>query len=81
MLLVLSSIDSFIKGLIYIFIFGLGSIIGMSIMSVIIGMPSIMLSKITNSYEKYLQIIAGIASIMIGSFLTYKIGFVEGLFF
>lgn len=78
MLLVLTTVRSIFQGLLYILIFGVGSIIGMLIVSGIIGFPFLLLakfSKINNS----VKILAGTISIVLGFTIMYKIGFVNGL--
>lgn len=78
-ILVLSTIRSVIDGLLYILIFGIGSIAGMSLMSVFIGIPFIYTSRKFPMVEKYLKVVAGILSIGIGLLIVYRIGVGEGL--
>lgn len=69
MLLILSTIPSFLEGLYYILIFGLGSILGMSLMSFIIGVPLIYTKNKLPQFENYLNLAAGTLSILFGSFV------------
>ncbi len=79
MLLVLAAIPSRTLGLLYIGIFGLGSIGGMFLMSALIGLPF----SFTAKYERLNAVVrttAGVISVGFGLFLAYQIGFMEGLF-
>lgn len=80
MLIVLPTIDSKLVGLLYIVIFGIGSIGGMMIMSFFIGVPF----RLTAAgrflrFNLALQTIAAVASVGLGLFVIYEKGFVEGL--
>lgn len=84
MILVLSSFRSLIGGLMYILLFGIGSVVGMSLMSIVMGLPFIYSTKkfaSFNQVEKNLRHIAGTVSIGFGLRLAYEIGFKENLFF
>lgn len=84
MILVLSSFRSLIGGLIYILLFGIGSVVGMTLMSIAMGLPFIYSAKkfaSFNQVEKNLRLIAGTASISFGLWLAYEIGIRENLFF
>ena len=81
MLLVLSTMNSIILGILYILIFGIGSIIGMAIVGGLISLPFIYTSKKSTSINTGIQYATGIVSIGFGSFLLFKIGYLEGLFF
>lgn len=79
MLLVLTTVRSVFQGLLYILIFGIGSIIGMLIVSGIIGFPFLLLAKF-GKINNSVKILAGTISIVLGFTIMYKIGFVNGLF-
>lgn len=79
MILVLSTVRSLLEGLYYILIFGIGSIIGMSLISLILGLPLIYSNKKFPQTEKYLRLITGTISIIFGAALIYEIAVVEGL--
>lgn len=79
MLLIIPTIESRVVGLLYIVIFGLGSIGGMMIMSFLVGLPFHLTSKNFNRMNSALQSIAGFASIAIGLYIIYEKGIVEGL--
>ena len=79
-LLVLASIESPIAGLVYILLFGLGSVLSMGIMTVIIGLPFVMSAGRLPNLNRTIQFAVGSLSILFGGFLMYQIGFVDGLF-
>ncbi len=68
MLLVLSSISSLLDGLLYILVFGLGSILSMSLASFLIGLPVTYSANKFPKLELYLRIVAGLLSILFGLF-------------
>ncbi len=72
MLLVLSTIHSTTQGLFYILIFGMGSIIGMSGISLILGVPIHYGSQRIPNLDRYLQVLTGIVGIVFGSFLLFS---------
>ena len=63
----------------FIFIFGIGSIIGMTIISGLIGLP-FTLTKKFGTASKALRFIACTASFLIGASIIYEIGIAENLF-
>lgn len=76
MLLVLSTIPTFIEGLFYILIFGLGSTLGMSVMSFIIGIPFSYSFAGFPQLEKNLRFTAAVLSILFGLFVIFTSGLV-----
>jgi high-affinity nickel permease len=80
MLLVLTTIPSPLAGLLYIIIFGLGSIGGMLMMSSLIGIPFVFTANKFTVINQGIRVLAGISSMAFGIFLGWDIGFVEGLF-
>ncbi len=79
-LLVLTTIDSVLGGLTYIFIFGIGSIVGMLLVSAVISLPLVFSTKRFNWIDDAVTALAGAGSLVLGVFLIYEIGFVQGLF-
>ncbi len=63
----------------FILIFGIGSIIGMTLVSSLIGLPFAFTNKI-GSANKILRYIAGTASFLIGVNIVFQISLVENLF-
>ena len=79
MLLVLKTIESKTVGLLYIIVFGVGSIGGMMLMSFIVGLPFQLTSFRLNRFNLILQSIAGLVSIGLGLLIVYEKGITEGL--
>jgi sulfite exporter TauE/SafE len=73
MLLVLSTIKSPWIGLVYIVIFGLGSVGGMLLLSGIISLPFILTAQRFTLMNRWIRVVAGVASIGFGLFLGWEI--------
>jgi sulfite exporter TauE/SafE len=80
MLLVIPTIESRAIGLLYIVIFGVGSIGGMMLMSFLVSLPFQLTAKKFNRLNHLLQGVAGLVSIILGLFIVYEKGVTEGLF-
>ncbi|MBI4467833.1 MAG: urease accessory protein UreH [Acidobacteria bacterium] len=78
-LLVLSTISSMKLALVYILIFGAGSIAGMLAMSNLISLPFLLTSGRLGIWNHRLQVAAGISSVAFGAFLAWDIIFVQRL--
>ncbi|XOU94119.1 MAG: sulfite exporter TauE/SafE family protein [Candidatus Kerfeldbacteria bacterium] len=78
MLLVLATLPSVTEGIIYVLIFGAGSVLGMMIISSLIGLPFILSMKI-KKINSIIKFSAGFISIVLGLMIMYQIGFVDGL--
>jgi sulfite exporter TauE/SafE len=72
MLLVIPTIESRPLGLLYIAIFGIGSIGGMMLMSLLVGLPFHLTATKFNQYNRILQSIAGLVSIVFGLLIVYE---------
>jgi len=79
-LLVLSTIKSPLWSTAYLLVFGLGTMVGMMIMTVAISIPMVYTGKKFFAINRHLTAISGFASMAFGMFLVYHIGFVDGLF-
>lgn len=75
MLLIIPTINSSIVGMLYIIIFGIGSIGGMMIMSFLVGLPFHFTAKNFNLFNRTLQSIAGLVSVVLGLYIVYEKGF------
>ena len=73
-LLVLATVKSFWIGITYIFSFGLGSIMGMMLISSIISLPFLLISNKFQTTQKLLSISSGFISAVIGLTIIYNIG-------
>jgi hypothetical protein len=80
MLLVLSTISSAWVSMSYILVFGCGSIGGMILMSLFLGLPFHLTARRFGRMEWALRGVAGFFSLSFGVFMIYQIGFVQGLF-
>lgn len=74
MILVLSTISNTLLGIYYILIFGLGSIVAMTAISVLLSLPFIYSENKFPYLQRGLTTIAGAFSIFFGIFLMYKHG-------
>jgi sulfite exporter TauE/SafE len=80
MLVVIPTIDSRVIGLLYILVFGIGSIGGMMLMSLLVSLPFRLTSSRFERANQALQLIAGIISVTLGLWIVYEKGFSEKLF-
>jgi ABC-type nickel/cobalt efflux system permease component RcnA len=71
-LLVLTQISSALLGLLYVATFGVGSILGMLLMSGLIGLPFAFTSGRLNHIHQGLQTVAAVFSICFGVWYAYK---------
>lgn len=79
MLVVLTTdaVPSFLVGLAYILLFGIGTIISMALITLLMGVPF----SLTGRFERLNKAIAGVAgtaSILFGAFLMYELAIVQG---
>ncbi len=81
MILVLATIPSAVAGLIYIAVFGLGSVGGMLVMSSLISLPFVLTRKRFSKLSEGLQVVVGLFSLSFGLFLVWQYGFREHLLF
>ena len=80
MLLVIPTIESRAVGLIYIVVFGVGSIGGMMLMSLLVSLPFRLTASKFERINHIMQVAAGVISISLGLWIVYEKGFSEGLF-
>ncbi len=80
MLLVLSTISSPSVGLLYIAVFGVGSVGGMMLMSALVALPLRLTARRFTRANLWIRSLAGVFSICFGLFMVYEIGYVDGLF-
>jgi hypothetical protein len=78
-LLVLATISSTVVGFLYIGIFGVGSMGGMAVMSVLFALPSKLNMRRFSTLSVLFRGIAGLASLSLGAFAIYQIDFVNHL--
>ena len=78
-LLVLTQIHSTAVGLLYLAIFGAGSILGMMLMSGLVGLPFVLSSRKLGGVHYRLQMVVGLLSIAFGIWYAYETGITGGL--
>ena len=74
-LLVLTQIQSVWLGLLYLALFGLGSMLGMLLMSGLIGLPFALSARRLSSFNYGLQTVAGLLSVGFGMWYAYETAF------
>lgn len=79
-LLVLSTIRSPLWAIAYLLIFGLGTIVGMMLMTTAVAVPLTMSTRRFTRLNDHLAVASGLVSVCFGAFLIYHLGFVGGLF-
>ena len=79
-LLVLTTIRDPRWAVAYLLIFGLGTIAGMMVITMLMGVPFAYTGQRFSSFNRGLGIASGVISIAFGLFITFQIGFVDGLF-
>jgi hypothetical protein len=79
-LLILPFIDSAAGAVLYLGVFGLGTIAGMMMVTVAIAAPAIFAGDRLDGLQRGMRVASGAVSLAFGAYLGYKIGFVDGLF-
>ncbi len=79
-LLVLTTLPSPLYGLLFIMVFGVGSVGGMLLMSTAISLPFVLTAQKFNRFNHHIRYLAGTLSLLFGGFLAYHIAFVDRLF-
>jgi high-affinity nickel-transport protein len=79
-LLVLTAISDPVWGMVYLFLFGIGTIAGMMMITVAIAAPFSYSIDRFPRFNAYLRVATGLLSVGFGLFLIYYIGYVDGLF-
>ncbi len=79
MLFVLTTITNPWMGLLYVLIFGAGTIGGMLVMSAIIGLPFALANRVFSGIVGKIQFAAGLGSLGFGIFYAWHIAVAEGL--
>jgi high-affinity nickel permease len=79
-LLVLGAISDARLGLIYLLVFGAGTIAGMVLITTALAVPVAAAARRFERFHRVLGVVTGVASVLFGMLLVYEIGFVNGLF-
>jgi high-affinity nickel-transport protein len=78
-LLVVAAVPSPWLGLVYLALFGLGTVAGMALFTVVIALPSALSARRFVNMQRYLRLASGVASVAFGLVLARE-GIAEGLF-
>jgi sulfite exporter TauE/SafE len=79
-ILVLSTMPSVTRGITFVLVFGMGSIMSMLLFSGLIGLPFKFATKLSLRLNLWLRGTAGLISISLGFVIMWQTGFVAGLF-
>jgi high-affinity nickel-transport protein len=79
-LLVLAGLSSAFDGLVYLGVFGLGTMLGMTAVTAAIAVPALAATHRVANMRRYLRLGAGALSLVFGLMLAHEIGVVQGLF-
>lgn len=79
-LLVMTTIRDPWWAITYLFLFGVGTIAGMMIITALLSLPFAFTTRKFSGLNRGMAVASGLLSLGFGLFLSYQIGFVEGLF-
>lgn len=79
-LLVLTTIRDPRRAILYLLIFGVGTIVGMMLITALIALPVVYSDTRLAGLNRGLRLASGLISLGFGLFLAYRIGVVDGLF-
>ena len=79
-LLVLTTIRDSRWALLYLFLFGIGTIAGMMLITSALAVPLVHTSNRFPNWKRHIGWVTGVLSVGFGLLLVYQIGFVDGLF-
>jgi high-affinity nickel-transport protein len=79
-LLVLSTIRNAAWALLYLFLFGIGTVAGMMLITSALAAPLVYSARRFSTWNRHVSWVTGVISVVLGLFLVYQIGFVDGLF-
>jgi high-affinity nickel-transport protein len=79
-LLVLAAIDRPAWSAAYLLVFGLGTMVGMMLVTALVALPSLWAGARVPTLERWLRLASGAASLAFGLMMAHEIGVVNGLF-
>jgi high-affinity nickel-transport protein len=79
-LFVLSTIRNAAWALLYLFVFGVGTVAGMVLITSALAAPLVYTARRFSNWNRHISWVTGLVSVALGLFLVYQIGFVNGLF-
>lgn len=80
MVMVASQLSSWYLVLLYILVFGIGTLVGMLLISGLISLPFLLAANRSAGLHHGVRALAGTVSVCLGLFLMYNMGVVQGLF-
>ena len=78
-ILALNSVSSIAQGVLYIALFGVGSIFGMALLATVISLPLRYSNRSFTWAHNGLKAVVGLVTIGIGGMLIYDLGIIQGL--
>ena len=79
-LLVLPLIDDARWAVLYLLVFGFGTIVGMAVRTIAIAAPAALASKRVAGLQRVVRFASGAVSLCFGLYLSWRVGYVDGLF-
>jgi len=79
-LLIVPLIDDPRWAALYLLTFGLGTVVGMALITLTIAFPTLLATAHLPSFQRTLRLASGSVSLVFGLYLAHKIGFTQGLF-
>ncbi|HXV17350.1 MAG TPA: hypothetical protein VD758_11255 [Gemmatimonadaceae bacterium] len=79
-LLILPLIDDVRWSLLYLGVFGAGTIAGMAMVTAAIAAPAVYAGERLAGLQRGIRLASGVVSLGFGAYLGYRIGFIDGLF-
>jgi sulfite exporter TauE/SafE len=79
MMLVVGALPSLLLAAAYILIFGVGSIGGMMVMSLLMTVPLALAARRLRLLERVIRLVAGLFSLGFGSYLAWDVGLIQSL--
>jgi high-affinity nickel-transport protein len=79
-LLVLTTIRTPLLAVIYLVLFGIGTLAGMMLITTAMALPLALAARKVSAWSGHIGLVTGLFSVAFGLLMTYHIGFVDGLF-
>lgn len=79
-LLILPLIEDARWAVLYLLVFGMGTIVGMAVMTTAIAAPAALASTRVQGLQRTIRLASGAVSLCFGIYLSWRIGYVDGLF-
>jgi high-affinity nickel-transport protein len=77
--LVLSTASDVRLALVYLLVFGIGTLLGMAVMTSVLASPSLLAARKGTRTQAVFRALAGALTLVFGVYLAYRIGVVDGL--